>query len=579
MNKQQKEVCKNILYAVETGGQAYGKHDYTAFVPAFTVSDGETAITIGAGQWLGAEAKRLLQLIRSTDKAGFETLDTAGIGKDLDTADWNNYRVQKSSAKAVCIRKIIDSETGRKCQDQLMLQQIDEYEKTITAAYGEMSAGGMVECINIIHHGGSGALKRILAKTATPYTAATIYAALCTDPADKSNDNQVGDYVSRQKAVYSMIIEHLKEGDETGMTENELRQKVVTTAQKYLGSNEADGSHRRIIDIYNTKQKTLPRGYKVTYSDAWCATFVSAISILCGLTDIMPTECGCGAMVDLYRALGRWQENDAYTPKPGDVIMYYWKDGSNYASTDCVGYPDHVGIVVSVSGKTIKVIEGNKNDAVGYRDLNVNGRYIRGYCLPNYALKAGTQETTPAPAEDDTKGKTDSTGTVKNKVLWDGTVTAEGGLAIRTWAGGEYKECSFSPLKYGAVVGVCDQIQASDGAIWYFIKYNGKYGFVYSGFISKKADEKASAPAAVKQVAFAQSFNKSVAGAYKVTAANGLYLRYEPGKIADNNVVDVIPHGAKVHNYGYYTTVNGVKWLLVAYKDKTGFVSGTYVKR
>lgn len=121
MNKQQKEVCKNILYAVETGGQAYGKHDYTAFVPAFAVSDGETAITIGAGQWLGAEAKRLLQLIRSTDKAGFETLDTAGIGKDLDTADWNNYRVQKSSAKAVCIRKIIDSETGRKCQDQLML--------------------------------------------------------------------------------------------------------------------------------------------------------------------------------------------------------------------------------------------------------------------------------------------------------------------------------------------------------------------------------------------------------------------------------------------------------------------------
>ena len=578
MNTQQKEVCKNILYAVETGGQVYGKHEYTAFVPAFTVSDGETAITIGAGQWLGGEAKRLLQLIRSTDKAGFEKLDTAGIGNDLDTADWNNYRVQKTSAKATCIKKIIGSETGIQCQDQLMLQQIDEYEQKITATYGEMSAGGMIECINITHQGGSGALKRILAKTVKPYTAASIYAALCTDPDDRSNDNQVGDYVSRQKAVYSMIVTYLKEGEEsTTMTENELRQKVVTTAEKYLGCNEADGSHRRIIDIYNTKQKQLPRGYKVTYSDAWCATFVSAISILCGLTDIMPTECGCGAMVDLYVGLGRWQENDGYTPQPGDIIMYYWKDGTNYETTDCVGYPDHVGIVVSVSGKTIKVIEGNKNDAVGYREIKVNGRYIRGYCLPNYALKAGTVETTPEPA-DNTKIETNSTGTIKNKVLWEGAVTANGGLAVRTWAGTEYGECSFSPLKTAEVVGVCDQLTASDGAIWYFIKYNGKYGFVHSRYISKIVAEQAAEPSAVKQVAFAKEFNPSTAGAYKITA-NALYLRYEPGKITDDNVVDVIKQGQTVHNYGYYTKVNGVVWLLVAYKNMTGYVSGTYVRR
>ena len=34
------------------------------------------------------------------------------------------------------------------------------------------------------------------------------------------------------------------------------------------------------------------------------------------------------------------------------------------------------------------VIEGNKSEAVAYRSLNVNGKYIRGYCLPDYAQKA-----------------------------------------------------------------------------------------------------------------------------------------------------------------------------------------------
>ena len=63
----------------------------------------------------------------------------------------------------------------------------------------------MMECINIIHQGGSAALKRILAKTAKPYTSERIYSALCTDPADKSNNNQVGDYTTRQKKVIEMI--------------------------------------------------------------------------------------------------------------------------------------------------------------------------------------------------------------------------------------------------------------------------------------------------------------------------------------------------------------------------------------
>ena len=178
------------------------------------------------------------------------------------------------------------------------------------------------------------------------------------------------------------------------MTEQQIRQKVVEAAKAWLGCNEADGSHRKIVDLYNS-HKPLARGYKLQYSDAWCAGFVSAVAIKCGLTDIMPTEVGVGNMIDLYRRLGRWKEQDSYVPSPGDVIMYAWGDSG---AGDCVSGASHVGIVVSCDGKTITVIEGNKNNAVGYREIAVNGRYIRGFGLPDYASKA-TETDTPAPAE------------------------------------------------------------------------------------------------------------------------------------------------------------------------------------
>ena len=156
--------------------------------------------------------------------------------------------------------------------------------------------------------------------------------------------------------------------------------KVVSQAQAWLGKKESDGSHRAIIDVYNA-HRPLARGYKVTYTDAWCATFVSAVAIKLGYTSIIPTECGCPKMIELFKNLGAWVENDAYTPKAGDVIFYDWEDSG---AGDNKGNADHVGIVEKVSGTTITVIEGNKNNAVERRTLQVNGRYIRGYGVPKY---------------------------------------------------------------------------------------------------------------------------------------------------------------------------------------------------
>ena len=167
------------------------------------------------------------------------------------------------------------------------------------------------------------------------------------------------------------------------MTEQELRKQVVSIAEGWLGRKESDGSHRAIVDLYNSHSPRA-RGYKVTYTDYWCATYASAVFIKAGLTDIAPTECSCSRMIELYKKIGRWMETDGYLPSPGDLIMYDWDDSG---IGDNKGDPEHVGIVVSVSGKTIRIIEGNLSNAVGYRNIAVNGKYIRGYCLPDYKSK------------------------------------------------------------------------------------------------------------------------------------------------------------------------------------------------
>lgn len=169
------------------------------------------------------------------------------------------------------------------------------------------------------------------------------------------------------------------------------RDTIADKAASFVGVVAGSAKHKDIVNTYNAYGAAhgYPRGYKLQYSDAWCAAFVSAMAIKSGYTSIIPIECGCPQMIALAKAKGIWTENDAYRPSKGDLILYDWNDSG---AGDNTGTPDHIGIVESVDGNTITVIEGNYNDAVRRRELSVNGKYIRGFITPKYtAAKPSAQ--------------------------------------------------------------------------------------------------------------------------------------------------------------------------------------------
>ena len=80
----------------------------------------------------------------------------------------------------------------------------------------------------------------------------------------------------------------------------------------------------------------------------------------------------------------------------------------------------------------------------------------------------------------------------------------------------------------------------------------------------------------LNKLAPAKEGKAAKATAYKVNAISGVNMRYVP---SNGNVVTVVPNNKTVYNYGYYSTVNGLKWLLCTYNGKVGYICSTYLKK
>lgn len=105
---------------------------------------------------------------------------------------------------------------------------------------------------------------------------------------------------------------------------------------------------------------------------------------------------------------------------------------------------------------------------------------------------------------------------------------------------------------------------------------------IVTGVIAPQTVEKETAQAVTEKRATkpAEKFDKTVAGTYKVTASA---LNIRNGAGIANAILGDIPRGTKVANYGYYSEVQGEKWLYIQViyggVRYTGFCSATYLER
>lgn len=345
-------------------------------------------------------------------------------------------------------------------------------------------------------------------------------------------------------------------------------QDILNVMRSWLGFSEANGKFKQIIDLYNSV-KPLPRGYKVQYSDEWCDTTVSAAGIKAGCSDLIGRECGCEEHIKIFNQMGIWIEDGTIVPKPGDIILYAWSKNTQPNNNRA----QHIGIVESVSGGQITVIEGNKSEAVARRVLSVGNGNIRGYARPKY--ESGTVSTPSTPSS----GGNNNGGTNLNReVAWTGVVnTAK--LNVRTWAGTDNPQLqSYPQIGQNTKVGVCDTVVDKDGDPWYYIKINGdkgeKYGFVSAAYITKA---ESSTPSEEKDNG---SLCRTPQWVGKVTA-DTLNVRTWAGtnnpniqswpKLGKGNLVDVCDS---------VNASDGSKWYYIRIDGRIyGFVHSAYITR
>lgn len=316
------------------------------------------------------------------------------------------------------------------------------------------------------------------------------------------------------------------------------RQKVVDLICSWTGLKESNGSYKSIIDIYNSYKGFFPRGIRMQYDWPWCACTWSALAIKLGYTAIMPIEISCPLIIEEAKKMGCWQENDGYVASPGDAVLYDWDDNG---IGDNTGVPDHIGTIVETHKDAgyFVVKEGNMNNAVGTRNLLINGRYIRGFITPHY--------------DDNIVAKPDQ---LPKKAL---DVVANEVIA-GTWGNDPQRTASLSAAGYDPSA-VQDRV---------------------NDILNKVSTPGLTINSEVTALAYAQCMDRDLAGNYVVSASDGLYCRHDAG--TNKPSMCLLPDGKEVTCYGYFSKDSeGAIWLYVsAYYDGihyVGFCHSDYLIR
>lgn len=150
------------------------------------------------------------------------------------------------------------------------------------------------------------------------------------------------------------------------------RQLVVEFAKYQVGYEESNFNNNIFSQFFGGNFRS------------WCADFVSWCARQSSVPeDVIPSESYVPDFVKFFLKKGQFKKRGAYTPKPGDLIVFDFNGNDS---------GDHIGIVEKVEGGRLYSIEGNTSsgcendngDGVYRKSRGLTVTYILGYCCPAY---------------------------------------------------------------------------------------------------------------------------------------------------------------------------------------------------
>lgn len=174
-----------------------------------------------------------------------------------------------------------------------------------------------------------------------------------------------------------------------------------------------------------------------------------------------PREANCNRWKSALGGYGAYMDDeDSYTPIPGDLIFFNWENENK---------PQHVGIVESVSDDTVYTIEGNSFGGVRRCEYSLKSRDIVGYgSIAKLMARAGLDENGEPlviegePVEVPENVQTAATNTENvNMRSQPSTVSEKVGTLPET----------------GTTVEILSA-ESVDGQAWYYVHVNGSVGYI-----------------------------------------------------------------------------------------------------
>ena len=149
-----------------------------------------------------------------------------------------------------------------------------------------------------------------------------------------------------------------------------------TLFKSWNGLKEGPEVDKKIINPWS--KKTGRKGVK-SKTVPWCAISCASCLIQIGVKKLS-TSAACTTQLKWYRSKKRFKSRGT-KPSVGDLVFY------NFHEKKSQNVSSHMGMVTSVEAKKkgyIYVIEGNKNNKVGYRHISYKSASIIGFGKPYY---------------------------------------------------------------------------------------------------------------------------------------------------------------------------------------------------